>query len=629
MSPKIKICGITNLADAKIIAALGVDYLGFVIDAPESPRRVSPETVKTIVENIKGLFPKVKCVGVFVDQSEIYVRWAVKHCGLDAVQLHDNETPGYCRSLKDAAEVWKAIIIKNKSDVERAEKYRGAADKIMFDAGQGGGEQIDYALLDGVEVDVLAGGLGPDNVNQAVERLQPSIIDMNSKLETVPGKKDIHLVKRAMAAARSEPKKKMKQFFGATNYDADQNGYFGQYGGRYAPELILPALKELEREYREAKNDPAFAAELFDLYKNYSGRPTPLYFAKNLTEKLGGAKIYLKNEGLNHTGAHKINHCLGQALMAKRMGKKRLIAETGAGQHGLATATVAAKFGFDCAVYMGAIDYDRQRPNVFWMEQLGAKVIPVEYGDQRLKDAVTAAIQDWAENIQDSYYLLGSALGPHPYPTMVRDFQHVVGLEVKEQLREREGRLPDYLVACVGGGSNAIGLFNAFLDDQSVKMIGVEAGGKGIEKTGGHAARLQGEGKVGVAEGYKSYFLQNEDGQIERTHSLAAGLDYAGIGPEHAYLFERGRVQYTYATDAEVLAAFKTLARTEGIFSALESAHAVAEAIKLAPKLNKDKIIVVNVSGRGDKDIFIVAEALRDEGWKEYLRKRATDDKFT
>ncbi len=415
----------------------------------------------------------------------------------------------------------------------------------------------------------------------------------------------------------------MKDIFFSTQFDADTSGHFDTFGGRYVPEMLIPALEELEVAYEDAKKDPTFLKELLDLYKNYAGRPTPLSFAKNLTQELGGAKIYLKNEGLNHTGAHKMNHCLGQALLAKRMGKKRLIAETGAGQHGLATATVAAKFGFECVVYMGTIDVERQRPNVFWMEQLGATVVPVEHGTQRLKDAVTGALQDWITHVDDSYYLLGSALGPHPYPSMVRDFQNIVGLEVKEQLQEAEGKLPDYLIACVGGGSNAIGLFNTFLDTPSVHMIGVEAGGRGITHVGDHATRLQGEEHEGVVEGYKSYFLQNEDGQIQPTHSISAGLDYAGIGPEHALLFSKGRVTYHYATDQEVLHAFQTLARTEGIFAALESSHAVAEAIKLAPTLTKDELIVINISGRGDKDIFIIGEALGDERWRSYLRRQS------
>ena len=415
----------------------------------------------------------------------------------------------------------------------------------------------------------------------------------------------------------------MKNIFIKTEYDADKDGHFEGLGGRYVPEMLMPAVKELEKAYAEAKKDPKFQKDLMDLYQNYDGRPTPLYFARNLTEQLGGAKIFIKNEGLNHTGAHKINHCLGQALLAKYMGKKRIIAETGAGQHGLATATVAAKFGLRCSVFMGTVDYERQRPNVFWMEQLGTEVVPVLHGTQRLKDAVTAALQDWITNVDDTYYLLGSALGPHPYPSMVRDFQTIVGLEVRDQLKNIYNiEKPDYVIACVGGGSNALGIFNTYLEDKSVKLIGVEAGGKGIEKTGEHATRLQKNIKLGVVEGYKSYFIQDEDGQIEKTHSISAGLDYAGIGPEHGLLFEKGRVDYKYATDKEVLGAFKMLAKTEGIIAALESSHAIAEVIKMAPKLSKDKTVVVNLSGRGDKDIFILAEALGDEGWKEFLKSK-------
>jgi tryptophan synthase beta chain len=412
----------------------------------------------------------------------------------------------------------------------------------------------------------------------------------------------------------------MQELFFTTQYDADADGMFGDFGGCYVPEMLIPALDELVAAYQAAKADPSFRGELTTVFRDYVGRPSPLYFAKNLSEKLGGARIYLKNEGLNHTGAHKINHCVGQALLARRMGKKRLIAETGAGQHGLATATVAAKFGFECTVFMGEIDVERQRPNVFWMEQLGATVVPVAYGTRRLKDAVMAALQEWTGNLGDSYYLLGSALGPHPYPSIVRDFQSIVGLEVKEQMNTLEGSLPDYLIACVGGGSNAIGLFNAFLDDTSVKMIGVESGGSDIDTIGCHAARFAGGAKKGVVEGFRSYFITDADGQVERTHSVSAGLDYAGVGPEHALLYESGRVEYTSATDEEVLKAFSLLATTEGIFPALESAHAVAEAIKLAPTLSRDKTIVVNVSGRGDKDIFIVAKKLGDENWERYLR---------
>ncbi|HZE87402.1 MAG TPA: tryptophan synthase subunit beta [Methylomirabilota bacterium] len=395
--------------------------------------------------------------------------------------------------------------------------------------------------------------------------------------------------------------------------------HFGKYGGRYVPEMLIPALEELEKAYEFAKKDATFQKEFSDLLKNFSGRPTPLVFAKNLTEKLGGAKIYLKNEGLNHTGAHKITHCLGQALIAKRLGKTRLIAETGAGQHGVATATVAAKLGFSCTVYMGEVDIQRQRPNVFLMEQLGATVVSISFGSKTLKDAVNAAIKDWIENINDTHYLLGSALGPHPFPTMNRDFQSIIGREIKKQLQEQEKKLPDYVIACVGGGSNAMGAFTEFLKTSSVQLIGVEAGGKG-KKIGEHAVRFP-NGKVGVIEGYKSYFLQDSDGQMQKTHSISAGLDYPGIGPELSYLYNTKRVKFVSATDKEVLAAVQLLAKTEGIIPALESAHAVSYCLKLAPTLSKEKIIVVNLSGRGDKDLFILAKAFKDKKFYAFLKE--------
>lgn len=395
-------------------------------------------------------------------------------------------------------------------------------------------------------------------------------------------------------------------------------GHFGKYGGRYAPEMLIPALEELEKTYEDTITDVKFKKEFNYYLKNFSGRPTPLTFAENLTKQLGGAKIYFKNEGLNHTGAHKITHCIGQALIAKRLGKKRLIADTGAGQHGLATATVAAKFGFSCTIYMGETDIKRQRPNVFLMERLGATVIPVLFGNKSLKDAVNAALKDWIENVSDTHYILGSVVGPHPFPKMNADFQSIVGKEVQKQIKEYENNVPDYIIACVGGGSNAMGIFSAFLNKKQVKLIGVEAGGRG-EKIGEHASRFQG-GTIGVVEGYKSYFLQNEDGQIEKTHSIAAGLDYPGIGPQLAYLRDLGRVEFVSIQDKEVIEAVKILALTEGVIPALESAHAVAQAIKLAPKLSKDKVIVVNLSGRGDKDLFIMAKALKDEKFMDFLK---------
>lgn len=400
-------------------------------------------------------------------------------------------------------------------------------------------------------------------------------------------------------------------------------GHFGKYGGRYAPEMLIPALEELERVYTLAKKDKEFRREFMDLLKNFSGRPTPLVFAKNLTEKLGGAKIYLKNEGLNHTGAHKITHCIGQALIAKRIGKTRLIAETGAGQHGVATATVAAKLGFSCTVYMGEVDIARQRPNVFLMEQLGAKVISVTFGSRTLKDAVNAAIKDWIENVKDTHYVLGSVVGPHPFPTMNRDFQSVVGKEIRRQLKKIEGKLPDLVIACVGGGSNAMGAFTDFIKESSVRLIGVEAGGKG-KKIGEHAMRFP-NGTIGVIEGYKSYFLQDSDGQLQKTHSISAGLDYPGIGPELSFLHDKKRVEFTNVTDQEALKAVKTLAQLEGIIPALESAHAVAHAIKIAPNLSKNKIIVVNLSGRGDKDIFILTKVLKDKKFYQFIKNLAED----
>jgi len=391
----------------------------------------------------------------------------------------------------------------------------------------------------------------------------------------------------------------------------DESGHFGPFGGRFVPETLVAALNELTDEYRRARQDPAFQAELDRLLAEFCGRETPLYLAERWTEKLGGARIYLKREDLLHTGAHKINNALGQALLANRLGKKRIIAETGAGQHGVATATVAARFGLDCVVYMGAVDMERQRLNVIRMKLLGAEVRGVEAGQKTLKEAVNEALRDWVTNVRSTHYILGSALGPHPYPMMVRDFHCVIGQETRRQILEREERLPDLLVACVGGGSNAIGLFHPFLGEPGVRMTGVEAGGHGIVD-GEHAARFQG-GKLGVLQGTKTWLLSDEDGQIELTHSVSAGLDYAAVGPEHAYLQSEGRVNYTYATDDEALAAFRELSETEGIIPALETAHALAHVRKVAPAMGRDQVIVVNLSGRGDKDVEQAARYLMTE----------------
>lgn len=397
---------------------------------------------------------------------------------------------------------------------------------------------------------------------------------------------------------------------GTTNVP-DERGYYGEFGGRFVPETLIPALDELVIAYREAMADPAFQARLADLQTTYTGRPTPITYARRLSEHLGGAQIYLKREDLAHTGAHKINNALGQALLAQRMGKKRVVAETGAGQHGVASATASALLGLECRVYMGSVDIARQQPNVFRMKLLGAEVIPVESGSKTLKDAINEAIRDWVTNVRSTFYLLGSALGPHPYPMMVRDFQSVIGVEARQQIVDMAGRLPDTCIACVGGGSNAIGLFHAFREDDHVDLIGVEAGGHGIA-SGEHAARFADPavGRPGVLHGTRSFVMQDADGQIVNTHSVSAGLDYASVGPEHAYLRQSERAYYTLATDDEALAAFQTLCKLEGIIPALESSHAVAEVIKRAPTMPKDSIILVNLSGRGDKDLDTVMREL-------------------
>ena len=389
----------------------------------------------------------------------------------------------------------------------------------------------------------------------------------------------------------------------------DERGFFGIFGGRFVAETLMPLILELETAYRTAQADPAFHAELQGLSTDYAGRPSPLYLAERLTEHLGGAKVYLKREELNHTGSHKINNCLGQILLARRMGKTRIIAETGAGQHGVAAATVAARFGLPCVVYMGATDVERQKPNVFRMRMLGAEVRPVTAGNGTLKDAMNEALRDWVTNVEDTYYLIGTAAGPHPYPEMVRDFQSVIGAETREQMLAAEGRLPDAVVACIGGGSNAIGMFHAFLDDPEVAIYGIEAGGHGLDVENGHAASMTG-GRPGVLHGNRTYLLQDADGQILEGHSISAGLDYPGVGPEHSWLRDTGRVTYVPATDAEALRAFQLLTKIEGIIPALESAHALAFVTTFAPTLPKDRTIAVCLSGRGDKDVYTVAQHL-------------------
>lgn len=400
-------------------------------------------------------------------------------------------------------------------------------------------------------------------------------------------------------------------------------GYFSQFGGAFIPEVLHATFEELNRAYTEARQDPAFWKEYVDLMSTYSCRPTPLTYAERLTEHFGGARIFIKREDLNHTGAHKANNVMGQGLLVKRMGKKRVIAETGAGQHGVATATMAAKFGYECTIYMGEVDVERQRPNVFWMEQMGAKVVPVTDGSRTLKDAINEAFRDWVANMDDTHYVLGTACGPHPFPEMVAWFQSIIGQEARRQILERTGQLPSRVYACVGGGSNAMGLFGGFMEDPSVTMVGVEAGGRGVD-TPDHAARLASkDASIGIAQGYKTYFLQNQEGNMLETHSVAAGLDYIGVSPILSHLHTTGRVRFEAATDTEVVAALRLAMRKEGLIPALESSHAFAQAFKEAPTMSKDEIIIINQSGRGDKDIFTVADAITDPKWEAFIQKKA------
>jgi tryptophan synthase beta chain len=403
-----------------------------------------------------------------------------------------------------------------------------------------------------------------------------------------------------------------------------QSRYYGKFGGSFIPEILVPTFDQLVNAFNAAKNDPSFWVEYVDIMSTYSCRPTPLTFAENLTRYFGGPRIYIKREDLNHTGAHKANNVMGQGLLVKRMGKTRVIAETGAGQHGMATATMAARFGFECTIYMGQVDIERQRPNVFWMERLGAEVIPVKDGTRILKDAINEALRDWSANMDNTHYVLGTACGAHPYPEMVSYFQSIIGKEARKQITEREHRLPSRVYACVGGGSNALGIFSGFLDDP-VELVGVEAGGKGLD-TGLHASRLASrDAAIGVAQGYKTYFLQDSQGQMRETHSVAAGLDYVGVSPILSNLKEQGRVRFESATDTEVLDAFSLTLKKEGLVPALESAHAFAQAFKEAPHMSGDDVIIINQSGRGDKDIFLVADALADPQWKRFIQKKAVE----
>ncbi len=637
---QVKICGITSWMDAAMALEAGADMLGLIFYSPSS-RSVTAEQGCRIVEQVRGMGARFPAVGVFVDEDIEVVRRIARACHLDAVQLHGEEPPEEVDALReDGLDVFKVVRVRDEGSLETMGHYRPTAyllETYVPDRHGGTGQTFDWTLAAGAKAYgpiLLAGGLTPDNVAQAVDAVGPWGVDVASGVESAPGRKDGRKVRRFVSAAkggaggsavrtpavpagaRPGQGRRMRERgladVRATRHLPDERGYFGGFGGKFVPETLMPALQELDQAYGEAQADASFRRELEGLLADYVGRPTPLTFASRLTAFCGGAAIYLKREDLAHTGAHKINNTLGQGLLARRMGKRRVVAETGAGQHGVATATAAALLDMDCVVYMGTEDVRRQAPNVARMELLGAEVRPVDTGSCTLKDAINEAIRDWVTNVGDSHYLLGSVLGPHPYPLMVRDFQAVIGYEARRQILAQRGRLPDVLVACVGGGSNAMGLFHAFRDDP-VKLVGVEAGGLGID-SGRHAARFGDprSGRLGVLHGTRTFVLQDGDGQIQPTHSISAGLDYPAVGPEHCHLRELERATYTFATDEEALGAFELLCRLEGIIPALESAHAVAEAIRRAGRMAAEEMILVNLSGRGDKDLDNVAAAQRE-----------------
>lgn len=621
----IKTCGMTRLEDIAAVNEAHPDMCGFIIDFPKSTRSVSAEQQ---IELASRLDPTICSVGVFVD-APINQIVALAHIGsIQAIQLHGNEDEDYIAHLREQCTlpIIKAFQIKNANDLAKAET--SSADMVLLDSGQGSGKSFDWSLLKTfARPYLLAGGLYPQTIPEALNNLNPWAVDLSSGLET-NGLKDREKIQCATAIVHqttasahqsttvtNQKTETAPQTTSNTNsteskeqHMITQNtskGRFGIHGGQYIPETLMNAIIELNEAYTHFKDDPEFKAELQKLLNDYAGRPSRLYYARRMSEDLGGAKIYLKREDLNHTGAHKINNVLGQALLAKKMGKTRLIAETGAGQHGVATATAAALLDMECVVFMGREDTERQALNVYKMRLLGAEVHPVNSGTGTLKDAVSETFREWTNRIDDTHYCLGSCMGPHPFPTIVRDFQAVISSEIKEQMMELEGKLPDVVMACVGGGSNAIGSFYHFIDNPEVRLIGCEAAGRGIDTF--ETAATIATGKLGIFHGMKSYFCQDEHGQIAPVYSISAGLDYPGIGPEHAALHDAGRAEYVAITDDEAVDAFEYLSRTEGIIPAIESAHAVAYACKLAPTMSPDQTIVITLSGRGDKDCAAIA----------------------
>lgn len=588
---RVKICGLSRPADIDAVNEVKPDYIGFVF-YPKSKRYIPPSKA---VELRKRLMPDINVIGVFVNEEINVVRDLLLEGTIDIAQLHGQEDEGYIRELKrvtGARPVIKAISVKTAADIKKWELSE--ADYLLFDHGAGGtGRQFDWSMIPTIAKPwFLAGGLCEENIDAALDK-GAYALDISSGAET-DGIKDPDKIKKLVT-----------QIKGTKKEENMKEGRFGIHGGQYIPETLMNAIIELEDAYNQYKNDPEFNRELQELLNDYVGRPSRLYYAAHMTQDLGGAKVYLKREDLNHTGAHKINNVLGQMLLAKKMGKTRIIAETGAGQHGVATATAAALMGMECVVYMGKEDTERQALNVYRMKLLGTEVIPVESGTGTLKDAVSETFREWTNRIEDTHYLIGSTMGPHPFPEMVRDFQAVISKEIKEQILAKEGRLPDAVLACVGGGSNAIGAFYHFIDDKAVRLIGCEAAGRGIDTA--ETAATMSTGRVGIFHGMKSYFCQDEYGQIAPVYSISAGLDYPGIGPEHSWLNDIKRAEYVPVTDEESVEAFEYLSRTEGIIPAVESAHAVAHAMKIVPAMAKDQIVVINLSGRGDKDCVAIA----------------------
>jgi len=620
----VKICGITTLEDAYHAVRFGADAIGLNFYR-SSARCVDLKVAQKICQNL----PKhIVRVGVFVNEVDALVQEILQTCPLDYLQFHGDEPFSYCQ--KFVGHFFKAFRVENPSDLKKIPSYlslQGEDRLFLLDSrkeGQYGGTGISFDWRLALKARpfgqlILSGGLKAENVRKALSKVKPYGVDVSSGVESDPkknpGEKDPELIRKFIHAVRlwdnrsepspvtppnSAPKGSAKKVRKERNKVAEKSsGRFGQMGGAYVPETLIPALEQLDQAFIEMKKDEKFWQEFRKLLRTYVGRPTPLYYAKRLSEAMDCGKIFLKREDLCHTGAHKINNALGQGLLACRMGKKRVIAETGAGQHGVATATAAALLNLSCDIFMGEEDIQRQAPNVERMKILGANVICVSSGAKTLKDALNEALRDWVTHIRNTHYILGSVAGPHPYPTLVREFQSVIGREVHRQILKRVGRLPDFLVACVGGGSNAMGLFSEFLDYRKIVLIGVEAGGEGLH-TGRHAASLT-EGKLGVLHGSQSYVLQDSFGQIREAHSISAGLDYPGVGPELAYLKETERLRVETITDKEAIEGFEILARTEGIIAALETSHAIAYLKKMKGKA--DQIVVVNLSGRGDKDL--------------------------